>query len=45
MTERRHPRGEETFINGAGTRGDPYGESKIRSPPNTTHTAPGGFEA
>lgn len=39
MTERHHPRGEETFINGVGTRGDPYGESKIRSPPNTTHSS------
>lgn len=33
-------RGEKTdsFINGVGTSGDPYGKSKIRSPTNTTHT-------
>lgn len=40
-------RGEKTdsFINGVGTSGDPYGKSKIRSPTNTTHTTPGGFQA
>ena len=33
-------RGEKTdsFINGVGTSGDPYGKSKIRSPANTAHT-------
>ena len=46
--KRRHPQPEgkrDSFINGVVTSGDPYGKSKIRSPANTTHTTPGGFQA